>query len=359
MSFIHKKISIIFLLSNFLMFTFCSGQSQRFPEIIVDQFTASAIGNPVKDIGKNIGCIMQDKFNNYWFASNGDGVFRYDGKTLLHITQKDGLISNFVLSIQQDIHGNLWFSTRDGFCRFNGKVFTDYTSTIKNAPYGKLKYSKGGIFFGHLNGVCFYDGISFTNFRISPVTYSPSQRDMNRSYSIYSNIVDKEGNIWFGTESQGVCRYDGKIFSYLTDQNLAAAAVRTIFQDKLGIIYFGNNGGGFFRYDGKTLRNITEEKGLGNPEFLKGHFNNKPGSLARVWTMNEDKEGILWIGTIDAGVFKYDGTNVINYTTLDGLKGDAIWTIFKDNKGELWFVTNGDAICKFDGQAFTKFEFTQ
>jgi ligand-binding sensor domain-containing protein len=350
-------LNTVLVFSIWITFAACNAQSQKPFETKTIQSPSITIGNPVSDLGKNIDCMLQDKAGNYWFASNGEGVYRYDGKTWIQITKKNGLCSDFVWEIQQDIHDNLWFSTRDGVCCYNGLFFTDYTDRIKNAPIGRLQYTKGGLFLGHLNGVCFYDGKSFTNFVIHPDNYSPSPYDMNRPYSIYSRLIDRAGNVWFGTQSQGVCRYDGKQFSYWTDKNLAGPAVRTLFQDQKGNLWFGNNGGGLYRYDGATLTNITEEKGLGNPEFLKGHFNNKLGSLARVWAINEDKEGNLWIGTIDAGVWKFDGTHWINYTIQDGLAGNAIWAIYKDTAGELWFITNGEAICKFNGKTFTKYAF--
>lgn len=349
------KTTLIF--SVLSAFCSCNGQSQKSAENKTEKIVSINIGDTVSSLGKNLDCILQDKRGNYWFASNGEGVYLYNSKTLLHITDKDGLCSNFVLSIQEDTNENLWFSTRDGICQFDGKKFTDYTNNIKNAPFSKLQYKKGGLFFNHLNGICFYDGISFTNFNIHPDNYSPSPSDMNRPYSIYSTLVDKEGNVWFGTQSQGVCRYDGKTFTYFTDKNLAGPAVRAMFQDNKGNIWFGNNGGGLYRYDGKTLTNITEERNLGNPEFLKGQFNDKIGSLARIFSINEDNAGNLLIGTIDAGVWKFDGVNLTNYTTKDGLAGNSIWTIYKDNKSELWIVTNGEAICKFNGQKFTKYEF--
>ena len=123
-------------------------------------------------------------------------------------------------------------------------------------------------------------------------------------------------------------------------------------------LWFGNNGGGLFRYDGNSLANITEEKGLGNPEFLRGgKFADKLGTLARVWAINEDNEGNLWIGTIDSGLWLYDGTRLTNFTTQNGLTGNAIWAIYKDKKGELWFVTNGNTVCKITGKSFTTVTF--
>lgn len=77
--------------------------------------------------------------------------------------------------------------------------------------------------------------------------------------------------------------------------------------------------------------------------------------MARIYTINEDNFGNLWIGTVDAGVWKYDGNNLTNYTTKNGLTSNAVNCIYKDKNGELWFGTDGDGICKFNGNTFIKF----
>jgi ligand-binding sensor domain-containing protein len=105
---------------------------------------------------------------------------------------------------------------------------------------------------------------------------------------------------------------------------------------------------------GKAFINFTEEKGLGNKEF-KVSGKPGPGTLARVYAINEDNNGNLWMGTVDAGVWKYDGNNLMNFTTKDGLASNAINTIYKDRLGELWFGTDSDGICKFNGKTFTAF----
>lgn len=338
------------------VFSACNGQNQKPKEIHIEQKLYVRVGDIVPKLGKNIDCMYQDKNGAYWFASNGEGVYRYDGKTITNIKDKHGLLCNFVWKIEEDIHGVLWFTTRDGVCSFNGVSFTNYTTKISNAPSGKLNYTKGGLILGHINGLCLYDGISFTNFAIHPGTYKPSTADMNRPYSVYSTLCDKDGNVWFGTQERGVCRYDGNTFTFFTEFGLDKAAVRTLFQDKAGTIWAGNNGAGLFKFNGKGFVNFTNEKGLANPDFLN-NLQGKEGTLARPWTINEDENGDLWIGTIDAGVWKYDGTNLTNYTTKDGLEGNAIWTIYKDKKNELWYVTDGEAICKFNGKTFTKYEF--
>ncbi|MDB5125858.1 two-component regulator propeller domain-containing protein [Mucilaginibacter sp.] len=158
----------------------------------------------------------------------------------------------------------------------------------------------------------------------------------------------------------GVCRYDGKIFTWLTAKGLAGPAVRGLLEDKNENLWFGNNGYGLFRYDGKSITNVTQEKGLGNDEFFKtSKVSGKPGlgTMARVSTINEDESGAIWLGTFDAGVWRYDGNKLTNYTTKDGLTSNAINTIYKDTKGKLWFGTYGAGVCIFNGVSFTSFAF--
>lgn len=343
-------ITLLLLIS----FTYCQGQRPTSTSNLSGMLFTPNAGHIVTELGKNIDCIFQDKDGNYWFGSNSDGIYRYDGKTISHYTTKDGLCSDFVWSIQQDTKGLLWFSTRDAICSFDGIAFRNRTKDIENASYGTLKYKNGGLFFNHKNAICFYDGNTFTNFNIHPASYKPSANNTYREYGVYRTLVDKMGNIWFGTQEKGVCVYDGKSFSYINDKDLGGPAVRAIFQDKAGILWFGNNGGGFYRYDGKTLTNITAQKNLGNEEFLKLRKPvNKPGSLARVFSINEDNDGNLWIGTADAGIWKYDRTNLKNYTTQDGLGDNPVNVIYKDNNGKLWFVSNG-TVYHFNGQRFSK-----
>lgn len=92
-------------------------------------FTSCKQGNTVSQLGKNIRSILQDRNGNYWFGSDGEGVYRYDGKTLIQFTFKDGLPNNQVRTIQEDKSGNIWFVTGEGICHYDGKSFTTFTDT--------------------------------------------------------------------------------------------------------------------------------------------------------------------------------------------------------------------------------------
>ncbi len=340
------------LLILLVFFPSCKGQDQKSIENKSEQVAKAIAGDTVSEIGGAIRCIFQDSKNNFWFATDGEGVFKYDGKKMVQFTSKHGLSSNFVWNVQEGKNGNIWLKTKDGICYFDGKEFKTIpadTSALQTTNYNYLN--------DELLVEYYYNGKSLVKIQL-PKT-SPLKNDNNSrfQYDIYCTCKDRNGNLWFGTCTAGVCKYDGKTYTWLDNKELGAP-VRSIFEDKNGTIWMGNNGYGLFRYDGKSLTNITKEKKLENPNFIKT-FESKEGTLARVWTITDDKQGNLWVGTIDAGAWMFDGKTLTNFTTKDGLGSDNIWTIYKDKNNNLWFGTDGAGVYTFNGKTFQKFRLTK
>lgn len=319
----------------------------------------NSLNATVNSIDKNIRSIFQDRNGNYWFGTNGAGVYRYDTKTVTQFTVKDGLADNQVINIQEDYLGNIWFVTGAfGISKFDGTKFTTHTNNVKITNGAETDWKSNN------NDLWFYAGggvFRYSNPSLDYLPFDPSSSDTQTNtpfslsrYGVYCILKDKKGNVWFGTQAEGVCRYDGKTLTWFKEKGLAGPAVLGLFEDSKGNLWFGNNGAGLFRYDGTTLINFTEEKSLNNADF---RASGKPGlgTLARVYSINEDNNGNIWVGTVDAGVWEYDGNNLTNYTTKDGLTSNAVNTIFKDKNGELWFGTDGNGICKFNGTTFTEF----
>lgn len=59
-------------------------------------------------------------------------------------------------------------------------------------------------------------------------------------------------------------------------------------------------------------------------------------------------------GDRDAGIWKFDGKQLQNYTQKDGLANDFTLSIYEDHNKELWFGMADGKIYKFDGKAFEK-----
>jgi ligand-binding sensor domain-containing protein len=68
----------------------------------------------------------------------------------------------------------------------------------------------------------------------------------------------------------------------------------------------------------------------------------------------EDSQGVLWFGTINKGVARYDRKALTYLTEEDGLCGNTIVSIAEDKDGALWFAGH-TGVCKYDGKTFTPF----
>ena len=65
----------------------------------------------------------------------------------------------------------------------------------------------------------------------------------------------------------------------------------------------------------------------------------------------EDSQGMLWIGTHDRGVARFDGDRFEVFAAQDGLAGDNVFSILEDREGALWFGTSG-GLTRYDGRVF-------
>ncbi len=313
---------------------------------------------PFQGVDKNIRSIFQDSKGNYWFGTNGAGVYRYDSNTLTQFTVQDGLADSQVSSIQEDALGNLWFGSGNfSISKFDGTKLINQTNNIHktNGTDTDWNVKKGDLWFSAGGGVIRYShpSLDYLPFSSSSARIKTNNPFLLTQYGVYSILQDKKGTIWFGTQAEGVCSYDGSTLTWFKEKGLSGPAVLALFEDSKGNVWFGNNGAGLFLYDGKTLINFSETRRLGNADFrISGKT--VPGTLARVYTINEDNHGNIWIGTVDAGVWKFDGKSLIQYTTKNGLNSNVVNTIYKDRQGELWFGTDANGICKFNGTTFTE-----
>lgn len=296
-------------------------------------------------IDPQIRSVFQDSKGVYWFGTNSSGVYRYAQNSLTQFTTKEGLADNQVIHIQEDTFGNVWFGAGSfAVSKFDGQkmeVVVNRAKPVKDALLKKGDTAKDPWFYAGAGAFCYHDQqLRFLSFQSPEAAKKNNQTPFNLSrYGVYSILKDTKGNIWFGTQAEGVCKYDGQDLIWYKENGLSGPAVLALFEDSKGNIWFGNNGAGLYCFNGNALVHLTTDQ-----------------RLTRIYAISEDQVGNIWIGSVDTGVWKFDGTTFINFTAKDGLSSNAINTIFKDNLGELWFGTDNDGIFKFDGQKFHRFQ---
>ena len=251
--------------------------------------------------------VFQDADGCFWFGTNGDGVCRYDGKTLTFLSVDDGLAGGAIRGILQEESGAMWFATSGGVSRYEAGVFTNFTTAdglSADSVWNIMQDGRGTIWASTHEGLCRYDGKMFMPFPIPRIAIeNPTSRFSPKV--VFGLGEDTEGNLWFGTDGEGVHKFDGESFtSFTAKDGLASNQVRSVLGDRNGSVWVGTNGGGVSRIDGNEIRNFTDKDGLNNN---------------RVYEMYEDSQGSMWFSTLGAGISRYDGTTFTSIGVEHGI----------------------------------------
>lgn len=310
--------------------------------------------------------ILEDSKGNIWFGSHNEGVCLLRNGELQYFTTENGLSNNQVRSIYEDKNGTVWFECGIGLSSYDGQNMTVY----KQRNYNLLNdwkltnndlWFKGDETVGHNKlegnpGVHQFDGKNLY-YRIFPI--KPTLGKEN-AYSISTPFVKtKKGMVWFGTYN-ALIGYNGKQFEIFTNDSLGLNGtteylhIRCIMEDSKGNLWIGNNSGnntvggiGVLKYDGKDFIQFTKQHQLRKEDT-------KTNCLDRVFSMCEDSLGNIWFGTVESGVWRYDGHSIKNFTKKDGLDGDMTWIIYKSKSGELWFGGGPNGVYFFNGKSFER-----
>ncbi|HST22636.1 MAG TPA: two-component regulator propeller domain-containing protein, partial [Blastocatellia bacterium] len=285
-----------------------------------DQKATVAKGETVTELDKAIFYIFQARDNTYWFGSDGQGVYRYNGKTITRFTTNDGLVSNRIRGVQEDKAGNIYFTTYEGISRFDGQTFTTLIAPASSSATEWKKQPDDLWFVGALDtgAVYRYDGKSLHRLElpktkigedaVARVSRSQFPNAKYSPYDVYTIVKDSKGNLWFGTAVAGICRFDGQSFSWMYEKHLTeiegggSFGIRSILEDKEGAFWICNTRYRF-RIDpkdapdpGKGLIKYKRETGTGQLKAPDGT------DMVYFMSITEDNKRDLWMATYGSGV---------------------------------------------------------
>jgi ligand-binding sensor domain-containing protein len=179
---------------------------------------------------------------------------------------------------------------------------------------------------------------------------------LNKDAMVCIGMQDNEGNIWFGSVGEGLYKFDGKHFTHFsTEQGLSSNILYSILQDKSGNIWVGTKKG-LDRFDGQKFVSIPIVVNSSHSPYLISSSNNGTPSENAVWSLMQDRSGMIWIGT-DEAVYCYNGNGFSRFldnhfvNNKDGLKLKGIFSILEDKNGTIWFAECSDeGVSSYDGK---------
>lgn len=337
--------------------------------------------NPSSINNSYVLSLLLGREHRIWVGTRGGGLNMYNPETddFRHFTHDPenprSISDNMVRCLYEDHNGILWVGTECGLNKFDKRSNTfqrflhdpdDPGSISHNLIYSVYEYpKKSGILWigtrgGGLNR---FDTLAnrFTRFSHDP--QNPSSLSDNKITSIYE-APSIPGILWVGTDGGGLNRFkppeaDNKpvTFSHYkynpnrTD-SLSHNYVTSMFEDSSGKFWVCTGGGGLnlVNIPSKELDRATfthHKKDFNNPDSVAGNF---------IFSIYEDKSGILWIGTFGDGISKLDPqqphfqTYRNNPLNTNSLSENGTRTIYEDSNRFLWVGTFGGGLNKINLQ---------
>jgi signal transduction histidine kinase/ligand-binding sensor domain-containing protein len=347
-------------------------------------------------------CLLRAPDGILWVGTRGGGLNRFDPRTgqFEHIgSSVTEFGSAWVRCLHLDRRGQLWVGTNDqGLYRVDPATraprhFDDPTHRGLQRIAALTSDASGALWIGTEQGPFRFDPES-ARFEAIALTTSDSARPV--PVVVTAILVDRDGQIGFGTDGHGYLRYDPRSGhctphrrSRFAGNSLAADAIRAAFEAPNGDIWLGHFPNGVSHHDrsaavfsvyagtpgeGNTMSDDqvlsfledpsgdlwvgTDNGGLNHWSAASDRWTSycpradDPHSLGAKAAISllRDHDGVLWVGTWGGGLNRLDETTgrFRRYLPEPGnaaaLSDTHVWRMIEDPSGDLWIATIGGGL---------------
>ncbi|MBN2002235.1 MAG: hypothetical protein JXA21_02665, partial [Anaerolineae bacterium] len=177
------------------------------------------------------------------------------------------------------------------------------------------------------------------------------------AYSLSADHVralfqDRDGNLWIGTEGQGVSMLSPNYKPFLhyraatpPAQGLSNAYAMSLLDDQKGSLWVGTLGGGVNRLNLATGQFEIYRHDPADPKSV---------SSDSIYGIFADRQGAIWVGAANEGLNRWEPqTRTFTRYRQDAkdpasLSNDSIYAVYEDKHGNLWVGTNGGGLNLMD-----------
>ena len=345
-----------------------------------------------------------------WIGTEGGGLVRYTTGSFRNYGPADGLTNAFVRAIFEDSRKELWIGTYRGFFHLVGDRFErlDGTPEVPLATVPSIaEDEKGRIRAVSPLGLLTMDnerlvrsrnGCDTTQIRsLNPTGEALLWAAENAGGGVLKNgcverdprmagipmriaLPDGNGNLWIGTEGEGLFRMSGGRLEPFDASLLPGKTVNDIFEDREHNLWVGCEDG-LLRLSRSSVINVGTRQGLEDEDVLTV----MPSHTGELWittvtgqvysisdsgvrrrqlpgmasnlpirTVFEDRSGTFWFGTFGSGVVRQRGSRTTVYSKKDGMRNNSVRQILEDGAGNIWIALAG-GVSRWDGASFRNY----
>lgn len=313
--------------------------------------------------GNQLFRLVIDRFDNVWVGTKFNGLSRFDpqSQTFIHFRHDPGnprsIGSGMIWDIHEESSGVLWVATRGGalnrfdkwtheFQRFYPEEY--HVNGLSGPVISLFSDNTGDLWLGTYNSEVNRKIRRLPQFTV--LQHNPTNVDSLLSNTINILFEDSRHQVWIGSE-RGLTRTDAlrSRFTHFrrqprSDNALPAAAIKALAETPDGQLWMGTLGEGLFSMTVTGEQNDCPRSDSScQPGVAIQPVNRIPARY--IWSLYTDRDGVLWIGTQQQGLFSYQPKtqSIKQYlpdSDQDGsISHEYIWDTLEDKEGNLWVAT--------------------
>ena len=293
------------------------------PSLDINQYAHTAW--TVRD-GFSLGNIyaMAQTPDGYLWLGSEFGLFRFDGVRAIQWQPPAGqrLPDRNVNSLLVTRDGTLWIGTMAGLVALRRGNLSSPPAMARNFVASLFEDRNGTLWASSLE----------EHGRLCAIQNGSAEcfgQDGHFGRAIWAIYEDSSGTLWAAAQS-GLWRIKpGPPKRYPTPTELIG-----LNQTNDGRLLIAMHSAGLLQRVGDNLESYPV-RGPSNPNRLLSDRDLDSNRLLR------DRDGGLWIGTVERGLIHLHQGRTDLFTKSDGLSGDVILTMLEDHEGNIWVASTG------------------
>jgi signal transduction histidine kinase/ligand-binding sensor domain-containing protein/AraC-like DNA-binding protein len=351
---------------------------------------------PLYDVSSHSVSTLSYINDELWIGYSDDGVeiISKDGQHIRFLKEelegKQHIINNRIRRIVKCSNNDVWIGTLEGISVISSENNTDIFPNKQNGLPHKGVFD---LFVDRNDGVwvaTWSGGLAYYNkFNYKFLHYTNTNANRAEWNSVISSFSeDKKGNIWVGSENNGLYKFYPNKNSYEKIEDSPVQLIKSMVSDKQQRLWIGTFFEGLWLMEDEKLRKIGDVNGIfstilhtkngvwagkrsgGGTVFYdeeKNTFdfytvnNNDSTSICSngIWNIFEDSKGNIWFCSDEGISVRYKNNDYFTnyYKNTHGLSSNLNYTFAEDEKGNIWIGSGGSGIDIYDPKTktFSKF----
>ena len=304
-------------------------------------------------LSNQFGTMLQGKAGDLWLDSVDRGVVRYHDGVFLVYGRQYGVPADVVNGLTGDNHGDVWVLSGDRIVRWDEalKHFVDIAPQSPNLRYRLLLWDSAGFWVhDHEKIRCFTHG-NFVDFTLPKQIVDDA---------LWGAALDQSGTLWLETADRKRVRITAdnvshmiptkstqevtvgttsnkslvmhvgprlkRTFDFISSNRVVSVTPWHFYEDRQGNLWIGTQEAGLYRLQKQLIRSYTREQGLVDRD---------------TYATYQDRSGAVWVGAWHLGLSRFADGKFTSYTMADGLPDELVTALFEDRDGRFWVGTHG------------------